>query len=67
MIQQQAALPSFVEAWLMGLIFLGMLPLLLFLRKTRDLRPPAKKSKIRKRVALGQQPVPEPEMAGAFH
>jgi hypothetical protein len=68
MIQQQAALRSFVEAfWLMGMIFLGMLPLLVFLRNARDLDPRVKQSQVRKRVAPGQEPVPEPEMAGAFH
>jgi DHA2 family multidrug resistance protein len=68
MIQQQAALLSFVEAfWLMGIIFLGMLPLLVFLRNARDLDPRVKQSQVRKRVAPGQEPVPEAEMAGAFH
>jgi hypothetical protein len=68
MIQQQAALRSFVEAfWLMGIIFLGMLPLLVFLRNAGDLDRRGRQSKVRKRVARGQEPVPEPEMAGAFH
>ena len=68
MIQQQAALLSFVEAfWLMGMIFLGMLPLLVFLRNEGDLDPRVKGSQVRQRVAPGQEPVPEPEMAGALH
>ena len=67
MIQQQAALLSFVEAfWLMGMIFLGMLPLLVFLRDARDLDPRVKRSQVRQRVAPGHEPVPEPEMAGAL-
>src|SRR5208283_3860438 len=40
MVQQQAALLSFVEAfWIMGVIFFCMLPLLIFLRNARDLHP----------------------------
>ena len=40
MVQQQAALLSFVEAfWIMGVIFLCMLPLVLLLRNARDLHP----------------------------
>jgi DHA2 family multidrug resistance protein len=40
MVQQQAALLSFVEAfWIMGVIFFCMLPLLLLLRNARDLHP----------------------------
>ena len=40
MVQQQAAMLSFVEAfWIMGLIFWAMAPLLLLLRNARDLHP----------------------------
>jgi DHA2 family multidrug resistance protein len=40
MVQQQAAMLSFVEAfWVMGVIFAGMLPLLFLLRNARDLHP----------------------------
>jgi DHA2 family multidrug resistance protein len=40
MVQQQAAMLSFVEAfWLMGVIFWAMAPLLLLLRNARDLHP----------------------------
>jgi hypothetical protein len=68
MIQQQAALLSCVDAfWRMGMIFLGMLPLLVFLRKASDLDPGVKPSQVRQLVAPGQEPVPEPEMAGTFH
>jgi len=67
MVQQQASLLSFVEAfWVMGVIFLCMLPLVLLLRNARDLHPHEPKSKAAKRN--GQQPEPaEPEMAAAIH
>ena len=40
MVQQQAAMLSFVEAfWIMGVIFWAMAPLLLLLRNARDLHP----------------------------
>ena len=40
MVQQQAAMLSFVEAfWVMGVIFLCMLPLLFMLRNARSLHP----------------------------
>ena len=43
MVQQQAAMLSFVEAfWVMGVIFWAMLPLLLLLRNARDLHPHVK-------------------------
>ena len=46
MVQQQAAMLSFVEAfWIMGMIFLSMIPLLFLLRNARDLHP-----RIRRRV-----------------
>jgi len=68
MVQQQAALLSFVEAfWIMGVIFLAMLPLVLFLRNARDLHPHEKKSKGAKLDTTQPEPASEPEMAGAFH
>jgi DHA2 family multidrug resistance protein len=40
MVQQQAAMLSFVEAfWVMGVIFWAMIPLLFLLRNARDLHP----------------------------
>ena len=45
MVQQQAAMLSFVEAfWVMGVIFLGMLPLLFLLRNARSLHPHTRKT-----------------------
>jgi hypothetical protein len=45
MVQQQAAMLSFVEAfWVMGAIFLGMLPLLFLLRNARSLHPHTRKT-----------------------
>src|SRR3974390_2751291 len=68
MVQQQAAMLSFVEAfWVMGVIFLAMLPLVLFLRNARDLHPHEKKSKGAKLDTTQPEPASEPEMAGAFH
>jgi len=67
-IRQQAALLSFVEAfWVMGVIFLCMLPLVLLLRNARDLHGPVKQPQVLKPVAIEQETVSEPEMAGAFH
>ena len=44
LVQQQAAMLSFVEAfWVMAVIFWGMLPLVLLLRNARDLHPHVKK------------------------
>ncbi len=69
MVQQQAALLSFVEAfWVMGVIFLAMLPLVLLLRNARDLHPREK----RPNAARGNGKVletmpPEPEVVGAYH
>ena len=49
MVQQQAAMLSFVEAfWVMGVIFLGMLPLLFLLRNARDLHPHTPKSAVQR-------------------
>ena len=66
---QQAALLSFVEAfWVMGVIFLCMLPLVLLLRNGRDLHPheqkPSGKRKNGRRV---EAPQSEPELIGAYH
>jgi len=69
MVQQQAAMLSFVEAfWVMGVIFLCMIPLLLLLRNARDLHPhtptAARKPKV---IELPSEPQiePEPELTGA--
>ena len=71
MVQQQAAMLSFVEAfWVMGLIFLCMVPLLFLLRNARDLHPhtPRAASK-RKAMEPASKPQfePEPELTGAMH
>ena len=68
MVQQQAALLSFVEAfWIMGVIFFCMLPLLLLLRNARDLHPHERKSKgARKRQPATEKAESEPELIGAF-
>jgi DHA2 family multidrug resistance protein len=69
MLQQQAAMLSFVEAfWVMGVIFLCMAPLLLLLRNARDLHPQTPK-RVRKPhpVAMLQEELePEPELVGAL-
>jgi DHA2 family multidrug resistance protein len=73
MIQQQAALLSFVEAfWIMGIIFLCMLPLVLVLRNARDLHPHDKQPNAQRRSdhrtdATQHESAREPELAGAFH
>ena len=69
MLQQQAALLSFVEAfWIMGVIFLAMLPLVLFLRNARDLHPHEKKLSGARVNAKPLETAPaEPEVVGAFH
>ena len=70
MVQQQAAMLSFVEAfWVMGMIFLGMLPLLLLLRNARDLHPHTSKSVDKLQPAemapeAAVEAEPEPELAG---
>jgi MFS transporter, DHA2 family, multidrug resistance protein len=69
MVQQQAALLSFVEAfWIMGVIFLCMLPLVLVLRNARDLHPHERKPSVKRQVGehIGAAE-PEPELTGAFH
>jgi len=70
MVQQQAAMLSFVEAfWVMGMIFVGMLPLLLLLRNARELHPHTSKivDKPQPTEMAPEAPVepePEPELAG---
>ncbi len=70
MVQQQAAMLSFVEAfWVMGLIFLGMIPLLFLLRNARDLHPhtPKRVRKVPPAVEVSVELEPEPELTGALH
>ena len=69
MVQQQAALLSFVEAfWVMGVIFLAMLPLVFVLRNARDLHPHEKKPTAAKQNGHQAEPATaEPEIVGAFH
>ncbi len=71
MVQQQAAMLSFVEAfWIMAVIFWAMAPLLLLLRNARDLHPHntpvAPPALPRKLPELRTQEFePEPELVGA--
>src|SRR5271157_4096030 len=69
MVQQQAALLSFVEAfWVMGIIFFCMLPLVFLLRNARDLHPHEKKLGGAKQNGKQTEPATsEPELIGAFH
>jgi len=68
MVQQQAALLSFVEAfWVMGVIFLAMLPLVLVLRNARDLHPHQKKPTAASDNSAQPAVEPETEVAHAFH
>ena len=71
MVQQQAAMLSFVEAfWVMGVIFWAMAPLLLLLRNARDLHPHTPSRPVSAKTRL-QSPKaakaaePEPELVGA--
>jgi len=71
MMQQQAAMLSFVEAfWVMAVIFLCMMPLLFLLRNARDLHPHTPRA-VRKLEAIEAPPEPEvepePELAGILH
>ena len=67
-VQRQAMLLSFVEAfWIMGVIFLCMLPLVLLLRNARDLHPHQKPPISARRKGRQPEPASEPELAGAFH
>jgi len=64
MVQQQAAMLSFVEAfWAMGVIFLCMAPLLFLLRNARALHPhtPPKMRRSAPEEPISEQPEPEPE------
>ena len=66
MVQQQASMLSFVEAfWVMGVIFWAMLPLLLLLRNARDLHPHTKTPTVVQRAAPQPVEEPEPELVGA--
>ncbi len=70
MVQQQAMMLSFVEAfWVMGVIFLCMIPLLFLLRNARDLHPHTPRAKRMApepaRVSL-EEAKPEPELVGAM-
>ncbi len=70
MVQQQAMMLSFIEAfWIMGIIFFGMVPMLFLLRNARDLHPHTPKAgeseKKRPVLVALDQPQPEPELAGA--
>ena len=70
MVQQQAMMLSFVEAfWVMGLIFLAMVPLLALLRNTRKLHPHT--PKVKRNASQPLRAVPkteaEPELVGAMH
>ncbi len=69
LVQQQAAMLSFVEAfWIMGVIFWAMAPLLLLLKNARDLHPhlrrvePAPQTRV---VESMRSAEPEPELVGA--
>ncbi len=69
MVQQQAMMLSFVEAfWVMGVIFLAMIPLLFLLRNARDLHPhtPSTKEKTQEPVKVALKEA-EPELVGAMH
>lgn len=72
MVQQQAAMLSFVEAfWVMGIIFWLMAPLLLLLRNARDLHPhtPTRPALPASRTRTGEvvrAMEPEPELVGAI-
>ncbi len=70
MVQQQAMMLSFVEAfWVMGVIFLCMAPLLLLLRNARDLHPHTPKAKRNSTESPGvaaEEAKPEPELVGAM-
>jgi MFS transporter, DHA2 family, multidrug resistance protein len=65
MVQQQAAMLSFIEAfWVMGIIFWCMLPLLLLLRNARDLHPhtPVKTVSARQMQPASESRQPEREL-----
>jgi DHA2 family multidrug resistance protein len=68
MVQQQAAMLSFVEAfWVMAIVFWAMIPLLFLLRNARDLHPHARttsrKAPARELPSI-EEMHPEPELVG---
>jgi DHA2 family multidrug resistance protein len=71
MVQRQASMLSFVEAfWIMGVIFWAMAPLLLLLRNARDLHPhtPSRPTSVKTRLEspkITEATEPEPELVGA--
>ncbi len=66
MVQQQAAMLSFVEAfWIMGVIFWSMAPLLLLLRNARDLHPHTPSRPGAPPVKAAKVEEPQPELASA--
>ena len=68
MLQQQAAMLSFVEAfWVMGIIFLCMVPLLFLLRNARDLHPHTPSRRKLARAEVKVEAPAKPELAGALH
>jgi DHA2 family multidrug resistance protein len=69
MVRQQAAMLSFVEAfWVMGVIFLGMLPLLFLLRNARSLHPHTRKAaQVRQQESVVGTVEPEEELVGVGH
>ncbi len=71
MVQQQAAMLSFVEAfWVMGVIFLCMLPLLFLLRNARSLHPHTRKTvatAATAATAIVATVEPEEELVGVGH
>ena len=69
MVQQQAAMLSFVEAfWIMGVIFLLMLPLLFLLRNARSLHPHTRKTAAPDRQrSVAATVEPEEEFVGVGH
>jgi len=68
MVQQQAAMLSFVEAfWVMGIIFLCMVPLLFLLRNARDLHPHTPSRTKLTRAEVKVEASAKPELAGVLH
>jgi len=70
MVQQQAAMLSFIEAfWVMGVIFLSMIPLLFRLRNARDfdLHTPRAVRKLQPFTERKVSLEPEPELAEILH
>ena len=70
MVQRQAAMLSFVEAfWIMGVIFLLMLPLLFLLRNARSVHPHTRKAAapIGRQRSVAAKVAPEEELVGFGH